>query len=153
VGSEGLVRAAGGVVWRERDGRIEVVLVHRPAYDDWTLPKGKVEPGESDEEAALREVQEEAGVGCRLGPELASTQYRDRNGRLKVVRYWAMTVISGEVHAQNEVDDARWVPLDEARRCLTYPRDVEVVDQAARQLSDVGGEQANHVFEDEPERH
>jgi 8-oxo-dGTP diphosphatase len=141
------------VVWRERDGRLEIVLVHRPAYDDWTLPKGKVEPGESDEVAALREVEEEAGVACRLGPELASTEYRDRNGRLKVVRYWAMTVISGEVHAQNEVDDARWVPLDEARRLLTYPRDVEVVDQAARQLSDVGGEQPNHVFEDEPERH
>jgi 8-oxo-dGTP pyrophosphatase MutT (NUDIX family) len=123
------VRAAGGAVWR-RDpaGSIEVVLVHRVAYDDWSLPKGKAERGESDEQTAVREVEEEAGVLCRLGPELPSTAYHDRYGRRKVVRYWAMTVIGGAVAGHHEVDDARWVSLPAARRRLTYERDVEVVD-------------------------
>ena len=126
---EPVVRAAGGVVWKRRDdGELEVVLVHRAAYDDWTLPKGKVDPGETDEQAAVREVEEEAGVICRLGPELPSTRYHDRNNRPKVVRYWAMTVKGGEVVGRHEVDDARWVPLDEARRLLSYDRAREVLD-------------------------
>jgi 8-oxo-dGTP diphosphatase len=154
------VRAAGGVVWRRLDGRgTDVVLVHRTAYDDWSLPKGKVDVGESDERTALREVEEEAGVVCRLGPELPSTTYRDRYGRPKVVRYWAMTVVSGEVAGHHEVDEALWVPLDEARRQLTYPRDVGVLDALEAALgapsgrSDVGGEQPDDVFEQEPQGH
>ena len=74
---------------------VEVALVHRPAYDDWALPKGKLEPGETDEEAALREVREETGLSCRLGTELPSTTYADGQGRPKVVRYWTMTVVPG----------------------------------------------------------
>jgi 8-oxo-dGTP diphosphatase len=123
------IRAAGGAVWRRSDkGPIEVVLVHRLSYDDWSLPKGKVEAGESDEETALREVEEEAGVRGRLGPELPSTCYRDRFGRPKTVRYWAMTVADGAVAGHHEVDDARWVPLPDARKRLSYDRDIEVLD-------------------------
>ncbi len=124
-----LVLAAGGVVWRRSDGRIEVVLVHRPRYDDWTFPKGKLDVGETDEEAAVREVMEEASLAVRLGPELPSTTYLDRSGKHKRVRYWAMTAADGsEPAGANEVDEARWVDLDEARALLTYPRDIELVD-------------------------
>jgi 8-oxo-dGTP diphosphatase len=125
------VRAAGGVVWRRVGDGTEVVLVHRPAYDDWSFPKGKADPGESDEEAAVREVEEEAGVRCRLGPELPSTTYPDRYGRRKVVRYWAMTVVSGDVAGHHEVDEARWVPVDLARGRLTYRRDAALLDALA----------------------
>lgn len=123
-----LVRAAGGAVWRRRDGGLEVVLVHRPRYDDWSLPKGKVDPGETDEEAAVREVEEEAGVVGRLGPELATTTYLDRSGKHKRVRYWAMTLVSGEVGGDHEVDRAEWVPIDVARNRLSYQRDLVVLD-------------------------
>jgi 8-oxo-dGTP diphosphatase len=128
---DGVVAAAGGAVWQPvgPGGEIEVVLVHRPRYDDWTLPKGKLDPGESYEEAALREVEEETGLRCRLGPELPSTSYVDISGRSKLVRYWAMTVRSGSVAGgHHEVDDARWLRLSQARLRLTYPRDAGVVD-------------------------
>ena len=120
--------AAGGVVWRRGpDDRLEVVMVHRPRYDDWSLPKGKLDPGETDEEAAVREVLEETTIEGTLGPELPSTTYLDRSGKHKRVRYWAMTPLAGEPTASNEVDAATWVPLDEALDRLTYPHDAEVL--------------------------
>jgi 8-oxo-dGTP pyrophosphatase MutT (NUDIX family) len=123
------VRAAGGVVRRRRaNGGDEIVLVHRPAYDDWSFPKGKLEEGEREEDAALREVEEETGLRCRLERELTTTSYRDARGRSKTVRYWLMEPVAGQVAADNEVDDARFVPLEEARALLTYPRDVAVLD-------------------------
>ena len=87
-----LVRAAGGVVVRAGADGPEVLLVHRPAYDDWTFPKGKLDRGETEEECALREVEEETGLRCTLGRELGSTTYRDGKGRRKRVRYWLMEV-------------------------------------------------------------
>lgn len=128
TGERPLVRAAGGVVWRRGGGGIEVVLVHRPRYDDWTLPKGKVDVGESDEQAALREVREEASITASLGPELPSTTYLDRSGKDKRVRYWAMTVVEGSPAGDNEVDVAEWVGFDEARARLSYRHDVAVLD-------------------------
>lgn len=117
------VDAAGGVV--ERDGR--VLLVHRPRYDDWTFPKGKLDPDESFEDAALREVEEETGVRCTLGRELPSTSY-EVNGRPKVVRYWLMAPDAElEFEPNDETDDIRWVTPDEARALLTYDRDRDVL--------------------------
>jgi 8-oxo-dGTP pyrophosphatase MutT (NUDIX family) len=139
-----VVRAAGGVVWkRDPDGTVEIVLVHRPRYDDWSLPKGKVDPGETDEEAALREVEEESTVVGRMGPELAGTTYIDRSGRTKTVRYWAMTTDTVAA-ASNEVDEVVWLPLAEARERLSYERDLPVLDSLLAAIgeppSDVGRE-------------
>lgn len=119
------VHAAGGVVL-DGDGR--VVLVHRPKYDDWSLPKGKLAPGESFEEAAMREVEEETGVRCRLVRELPSSKYADAKGRSKVVRYWLMEVKDEAGFVPNdEVDELRRLPLDEALALLTYDRDRDVL--------------------------
>lgn len=130
----GPVLAAGGVVWRSGpDGRPEVLVVHRHRYDDWTFPKGKLDTVDagSEEACALREVQEETGYRCSLGPELASTTYVDAQGRPKRVRYWAMTVVDGEFVPNREVDAVVWFPVAEARARLTYSHDVAVLDVAA----------------------
>ena len=125
-----VVRAAGGLVCRTAgSGAGEVVLVHRPAYDDWAFPKGKLERDESEEQAALREVEEETGLRCRLDRELGMTRYHDSRGRPKTVRYWQMTPIGGALAPAHEVDDARWVSLAEADTLLTYARDVELLGQ------------------------
>jgi len=125
--SEPAVRAAGGVVARAGPGELEVVLVHRPAYDDWTLPKGKAKPGESDEDCALREVAEETGLHCELQTELASVSYHDSAGRPKIVRYWLMRPAAGTLSPDDEVDDARWLPLEDAFDLLSYERDRDVL--------------------------
>jgi 8-oxo-dGTP diphosphatase len=122
------IEAAGGVVLRE-DGRVAVV--HRPKYDDWSLPKGKLDPGETFEEAALREVWEETGLRCSLVRELPSVHYEAR-GRSKVVRYWLMAVESDPGFQPNdEVDSLRWLSPADATDLLTYDRDKGVVAAAA----------------------
>lgn len=119
------VEAAGGVVL---DDRGRVVLVHRPRYDDWTLPKGKLDPGESFEEAAVREVEEETGLRCRLVRELPSVEYTDAKGRSKVVRYWLMEVEADTGFVpNNEVDELRRMSPEEAQALLTYDRDHDVL--------------------------
>ena len=128
-GREAEVRAGGGVVVRDGGGRIEVVLVHRPRYDDWSLPKGKLEPGESFEAGALREVEEETGFRCELGDELSPISYHDRKGRLKIVRYWAMSVLDGEFTPNEEVDVLEWLPLGTAAERLDYEHDRKLLSE------------------------
>ena len=116
------VKASGGVVWRRGAGGVEVAVVHRPRYDDWSLPKGKLDPGESWEEAALREVREEIGLSCRLGRELPSSAYEVARGT-KVVRYWLMEPESGDFTPNDEVDEVRWLSPADAERLLSYDHD------------------------------
>jgi 8-oxo-dGTP pyrophosphatase MutT (NUDIX family) len=129
------VRAAGGLIWRRRQEQIEVVVVHRPKYDDWTFPKGKLEPDESDRSAARREVVEETGIAVELGPELVSTTYLDRLGRPKVVRYWAMTATGVVGDTDDEVDEVAWLVPDAVRDRLSYARDVLVLDSLLETLA------------------
>ena len=123
-----MIEAAGGVVWRRNDsGDVEVLLVHRPHYDDWSLPKGKLDPGEDPLTGALREVEEEAGLRCKPGRELQAVFYLDRKSRPKRVRYWEMQPVDGTFARNDEVDEVRWVTVHDAPALLTYPRDVDVV--------------------------
>jgi ADP-ribose pyrophosphatase YjhB (NUDIX family) len=103
------------------------MVVHRPAYDDWTLPKGKLQKGETEEEAALREVLEETGLRCSLGLPVGSMRYRDRKGRVKSVSYWLMRPEDGRFDPTSEVDQAEWVPLTQIPDRLTYLRDRQLL--------------------------
>ena len=107
-----------------RDG--SVLLVHRPQYDDWTFPKGKLEPGESWEDAAVREVEEETGLRVEAGEQVGRTYYDDKYGRSKEARYFLM-LTDDDAIARNEVDEVRWIPLDDASALLTYERDRELL--------------------------
>ena len=119
-----MVRSAGGLI--VRDGR--VLLVHRPQHGDWSFPKGKLEDGESWEQAALREVEEETGLRCVLGDEVGRTHY-DVEDEPKEVRYFRMSSV-GEARAQSEVDEVRWVPFEKARALLTHERDRQLLNRA-----------------------
>ena len=132
TGDEERIEAAGGVVWRVVDGVVEVCLVHRPKYDDWTFPKGKLDPGESHEQAAVREVEEETGLRGVLGRELVATDYLDNKGRPKRVRYWEMTVAGGSFAPNAEVDELVWLAVDRAEGRLTYGHDRDVLRAFAR---------------------
>ena len=131
-GPEPQVRAAGGVVWRVVDGRPEVAVVHRPKYGDWTFPKGKLDPGETESDAAFREVHEETGMRCVLGRELPSVEYLDGKGRHKRVTYWEMTVSDGDFVVNDEVDRLDWLELEAAGERLTYDHDRDVLDAFGR---------------------
>jgi 8-oxo-dGTP diphosphatase len=123
------VEAAGGVVTRSGPEGMQVVVVHRPRYDDWSFPKGKLDPGESFEQAALREVEEETGLRCGLGTELPPMTYEDGRGRPKIVRYWLMGIEHDPGFEPNdEVDELRWVAPEQAAALLTYERDRELLD-------------------------
>lgn len=122
------VHASGGVVWRRAGDGVEVLVVHRPRYDDWTFPKGKLVDGEDPVAGGLREVEEETGLRCAPGPELTGTAYRDHLGRLKLVRYWAMMPVAGAFSPNKEVDEVRWVAPGQAHALLTYDRDRSVLD-------------------------
>jgi 8-oxo-dGTP diphosphatase len=126
------IAAAGGVVVRDGDGGPEVVVIHRPKYMDWSLPKGKLEEGEDWLEAALREVHEETGYRCEASVELPRVSYLDRKGRRKLVRYWLMRPLEGEFEPHGEVDELRWLGRGEAEELLTYPHDRELVRKALR---------------------
>jgi 8-oxo-dGTP diphosphatase len=122
-----VVQAAGGLVVRRSDDVLEIALVHRPEHHDWSFPKGKLEDGESFEDAALREVREETGLACRILRFIGHTEYVDRKGRPKAVAYWVMAPESGSFSPNGEVDELRWVSMVEAGFLLSYPRDRELV--------------------------
>ena len=124
------VRAAGGVVRRRGVDGVRYALVHRPRYDDWSLPKGKADDGEDERSTALREVLEETGFRCDLGPMVTSVRYHDHEGRAKVVAYWLMYPLDGVFLPNVEVDEMRWVDVDEARSLLTYSHDRAILDAA-----------------------
>ena len=122
------VRAAGGVVVRTGPDGPEVLVVHRPRYDDWSFPKGKQDPGETDEQTALREVAEETGLVCRLGAPLPDVRYRDHQGRPKVVRYWVMhPTTEASFVPDDEVDEVRWLAPAAASALLSYDHDRALV--------------------------
>ena len=129
-GADPEVRAAGGVLVRIGPDGPLVAVIHRPKYGDWSLPKGKLDGGESFEEAALREVAEETGMRAELASELSSVSYRDRKGRGKLVRYWLMRPLDGEFEPGEEVDELRWLDPDGARELLSYEHDGELVREA-----------------------
>jgi 8-oxo-dGTP diphosphatase len=125
------IRAAGGVLLAPADGgETRVAVIHRPKYMDWSLPKGKLEEGEGWQEAALREVEEETGYRCEPSSELPQVSYLDRKGRRKLVRYWLMEPLDGQFEPHGEVDELRWVSLEQADELLTYPHDKELVREA-----------------------
>jgi len=138
MASERITTAAGGVVWRKRPGprrpepRVEVLVVHRPSYDDWTFPKGKSDPGESLQETAVREIAEEAGVRVRLGHPLQQILY-PISGGIKQVSYWCARVVGPDEATpfvpNKEVDEIRWVEPRDARKLLTYGHDVELLEE------------------------
>ncbi len=113
-----------------------MLLVHRPRYDDWSLPKGKADPGERDEETALREVEEETGLRCTLGARAGRTRYRDSKGRDKIVHYWLMepesgaAVVDGGFVPNDEVDEVRWCSVAEAVAMISYSHDRKLLSKA-----------------------
>lgn len=124
--------AAGGLVWRRRGDGIEVLVVHRPKYGDWSFPKGRLDDGESLLECALREVEEETGFVCNVGRKLPQVVYVKPGGRNKQVALWAMSVVDGEFHPNGEVDKIKWVPIAKVRKRLTYPGDAQMVESLGK---------------------
>jgi 8-oxo-dGTP diphosphatase len=132
-------RAAGGIVWRPGPaGLPEVAVIHRPVQSDWSLPKGKIEPDETAEHAALREVVEETGLRCEIDRPAGCTAYVDRKGRDKIVMYWLMRPLDGGFRPSQEVDALRWLTVDEALDTLSYAVDRALLE--AQDLPDASGE-------------
>lgn len=131
-----VVLAAGAVLWRAGDeAKPEVAIIHRPRYDDWSLPKGKVDPGETEPVTAVREVGEETGFSCVLGRRLASVSYPVEQG-VKKVRYWAARVGDGTFEPNDEVDELIWLPVPEAMERVGYPHDRKILRRFAKLPAD-----------------
>ncbi|WP_462419034.1 NUDIX hydrolase [Kytococcus sp. Marseille-QA3725] len=135
--SERVVEAAGAIPWRRRRGRLQVAMVHRAHYDDWSWPKGKLDPGELLPETAVREVAEEASLAVRLGVPLPTAEYRMPNGVLKRVHYWSARVVEDLGELEHEIDEVAWLTPAEARKRISYPHDREQLDRMV-QLDEQG---------------
>ncbi len=133
--SRGTVRAAGCVVWTGTGEVLRFAVVHRPRYDDWSFPKGKVDEGETELACAIREVAEETGLVGEIGPELATLRYVDHRDRPKTVRYWLLERTGGDFATNDEVDELRWLFAAEARPLLTYEHDRDLLDVAVAELA------------------
>jgi 8-oxo-(d)GTP phosphatase len=138
------VLAAGAVCWRIVDGDVRVLVIHRPRYDDLTLPKGKLDPGETLPETAVREVREETGLSIALGVPLSQTRYTIASGREKVVHYWTAEVTDAMMKASrfrpnSEVDAVHWMPLAKAKVALSYEHDIQLLEEFARLHERAGG--------------
>jgi 8-oxo-dGTP pyrophosphatase MutT (NUDIX family) len=131
-----VIKAAGAVLWREADGDVEIAVVHRQRYDDWSLPKGKLDRGETIPACAAREVLEETGYSCVLGRFLRQVSYTVR-GDAKTVDYYAAEAVSGSFEANDEVDVLRWMSIAEASSLLTYSHDREVLAEFGRLPADL----------------
>jgi 8-oxo-(d)GTP phosphatase len=127
------VLAAGAVLWRSNGDSAapEVAIIHRPRYDDWSLPKGKVDHGETEPVTAVREVHEETGYTSHLGRRLTAVSYPVEQG-IKKVRYWAARRVDGEFAPNSEVDELKWLPIAEAMKQLGYPHDRKVLRRFAK---------------------
>ncbi len=126
-GTVAVILGGGGLITRHNDGELEVLMVHRIKHLDWSLPAGKLEPGETLAECALREVYEESGLVCELGRELGMVEYTDRRGRARQVHYWEMEAIGGSFTPNDEVDAISWVPLAESLNYFDSERDQKMV--------------------------
>ena len=126
--------AAGAVLWRSSDDGTEpeVAVIHRPRYDDWSLPKGKVDTGENEPMTAVREVREETGFRSHLGRRLAAVTYPVEEQGIKKVRYWAARVVEGDFAPNDEVDELKWLPVTAAMKQLEYPADRKVLRRFAK---------------------
>jgi 8-oxo-dGTP pyrophosphatase MutT (NUDIX family) len=145
IDGERVVEAAGGVVLRTTGTSTEVLVVHRLRRADWSLPKGKLDPGESAEQAAVREVEEETGVRAELREELTSVTYPLASGGIKRIRWWHMVPVAGDPADRppdREVDAARWIPTDEALEVLTYGADRKLLRRTLRRVADADREGA-----------
>ena len=131
------VTAAGAVLWRSdgTNNTVEVAVIHRPRYDDWSLPKGKVDPGETEPVTAVREVREETGYHAQLGRRIAAVSYPIGQG-IKKVRYWAARSIGGEFTPNVEVDEMAWLPVSEAMKKVSYDYDRKVLRNFTQQPPD-----------------
>ncbi len=135
------VYAAGGVVWRLVDNKLHVLLIHRTKYRDVSLPKGKVDPGEMLAQTAVREIAEETGIRVVLGPPVGVSRYFMRPGRQKVVHYWAAEATESAIRdstfvPNGEIAALEWMSLRAARKALSYPMDVEILDEFEKLVDD-----------------
>jgi len=130
-----VVHAAGAVLWRTKRNAVEVALIHRPRYDDWSLPKGKVDPGETEPVTAVREILEETGQHAQLGRRLGAVRYPVAQG-VKKVRYWTARAVGGDFVPNHEVDDLVWLPVDAAMKELQYAHDRKILRRFAKKPAD-----------------
>lgn len=128
--------AAGGLLWRKAAHGTEVLLVHRPKYDDWGFPKGRLDPGESLLQCAIREVEEETGITARVGRKLPQVVYVKPNGKHKKVAFWAMTALAGSFTPNSEIDKVKWVPLAKVAKRLTYKADRRLIEELPRKWTE-----------------
>ena len=127
MSANSIEQAAGGLIWRRRTNGAELLIAHRPRYDDWAFPKGKLDRGESLIACALREVEEETGLRCRAGRHLGTTEFTKPGGTTKQVTYWAMEAIGGAFEPNDEVDKVEWVGIAQLAQRLSYALDIDFV--------------------------